>query len=167
MKTDRKVLVSLLTIPLLLYAIPYAYAATVSSTYQVSTSHTIVSTDTAPLILTAACKSGDYATGGGAGHNLDSTQFSTSLSLPTQGGFTGLSGQPDGWVGFFNWPSPTSFFDGGVVTVTVICQTPITVAGIGVPEFGSLYSAIALAAVLYFGLTVLRQRRAPAIPAPK
>jgi len=27
---------------------------------------------------------------------------------------------------------------------------PITVAGIGVPEFGSLYIAIALGAVLYF-----------------
>jgi len=35
----------------------------------------------------------------------------------------------------------------------VICQTPINVAGIGVPQFGSLYVAIALGAVLYFLLS--------------
>jgi hypothetical protein len=34
--------------------------------------------------------------------------------------------------------------------VYVVCQTPITVAGIGVPQFGSLYIAIALGAVVYF-----------------
>jgi hypothetical protein len=43
-----------------------------------------------------------------------------------------------------------------------ICQTPITVAGIGVPEFGSFYVAIALGAVVYFMLS-RRLARSPTI----
>jgi hypothetical protein len=41
----------------------------------------------------------------------------------------------------------------------VICQTPLTVAGIGVPEFGSLYVAIALGAVVYFVMSRRLARR--------
>jgi hypothetical protein len=42
---------------------------------------------------------------------------------------------------------------GAVTEVYIICQSPITVAGVGVPEFGSLYVAIALGAVVYFMLS--------------
>jgi hypothetical protein len=49
-------------------------------------------------------------------------------------------------------------------TAGAVCQTPITVAGIGVPEFGSLYMAIALGAVAYF-LMARRLARSPAVPA--
>jgi hypothetical protein len=45
------------------------------------------------------------------------------------------------------------------VDVWVVCQTPITVAGIGVPEFGSLYVAIALGAVVYFVMSRRLARR--------
>jgi hypothetical protein len=38
-------------------------------------------------------------------------------------------------------------------TAQVTCQSPITVAGIGVPQFGSLYVAIALGVVVYFILS--------------
>ena len=34
----------------------------------------------------------------------------------------------------------------------IVSQSPITVAGVTIPEFGSLYVAIALAALVYFGL---------------
>jgi hypothetical protein len=44
----------------------------------------------------------------------------------------------------------------------IICQTPVTVAGIGVPQFGSLYVAIALGAVAYF-LMSRRFARTPTI----
>ena len=41
----------------------------------------------------------------------------------------------------------------------MVCQTPVTVAGVGVPEFGSLYAAIALGAVAYFMLSRRLTRR--------
>jgi hypothetical protein len=43
--------------------------------------------------------------------------------------------------------------DGSAAGAQVVCQTPIVVAGIGVPQFGSLYVAIALGAVVYFMLS--------------
>jgi hypothetical protein len=44
------------------------------------------------------------------------------------------------------------------MSMRAVCQTPVTVAGVSVPEFGSLYVAIALGAVLYF---LLARRFAP------
>ena len=41
---------------------------------------------------------------------------------------------------------------------------PGTTVGDRGPTVGSLYSAIAIAAVLYSGLTMLRQRRTPTLP---
>jgi hypothetical protein len=49
--------------------------------------------------------------------------------------------------------------------VWAICMTPVTVAGIGVPEFGSLYAAIALGAVVYFMLSRYSSRK-PSLPVP-
>ena len=37
--------------------------------------------------------------------------------------------------------------------VLAVCQVPITVAGVSVPEFASLYLAIAIAVVAYFMLS--------------
>jgi hypothetical protein len=49
------------------------------------------------------------------------------------------------------------------VVVDVVCQTPIAaVAGVSVPQFGSLYVAIALGAVAYFMLS-RRFARTPTI----
>lgn len=162
MEKRALVLALSLTLPLALYGIPYAYAAT-SSSYVVSTSHTLVATDVPPTDIKASCHSGDYATGGGAGTDLDTTSVAPTFSGPTSGGSVAFSGQPNGWVASFNYPNPAgTFFAGGQLTVFVVCQTPITVAGIGVPEFGSLYVAIALGAVLYFMLSRQFARR-PAV----
>jgi hypothetical protein len=48
---------------------------------------------------------------------------------------------------------------GSTAGAQVVCQTPIVVAGIGVPEFGSLYMAIALGALVYFMLSRQFTRR--------
>ena len=45
------------------------------------------------------------------------------------------------------------------VNAVAVCQTPIIVAGIGVPQFGSLYVAIALGALVYFMLSRRYVRR--------
>jgi hypothetical protein len=129
-----------LTLPLALYGVPYAYAATTSSTYEVFASNA-PNTNTVDV----HCNSGDYATGGGGRGGSGPLQSThpekfdgTSYSDPG-------TGQPNAW-GAWVFSSPT----GAQVFVWVVCQTPITVAGIGVPQFGSLYVAIALGAVAYF-----------------
>jgi hypothetical protein len=146
------VLALALTLPLAMHAIPYAYASTSSSSYTVSAS-------SAGFNANVHCNSGDYATGGGAATNFPSalvTNLPEAYSSSSGSYSTSFSGVPNAWGG--------SSTQAGLA-VFVVCQTPITVAGIGVPEFGSLYVAIALAAVVYFALTVLRQKRtAPAAP---
>ena len=162
MEKRALVLALSLTLPLAIYGIPYAYAAT-SSSYVVSTSHTLVSTDVPPTDLGVSCHSGDYATGGGAGSDGDTTAVVPTFSGPTRGGSVIASGQPNGWRAGFNYPNPAgTFFAGIQLNVFAVCQAPITVAGIGVPEFGSLYVAIALGAVLYFMLSRQFARR-PAV----
>jgi hypothetical protein len=153
MERRALVLALSLTLPLALYGIPYAYAATTSSSYVVTTSHTLIASDVPPTDLTANCHSGDYATGGGAGTDADTTAIVATFSGPTRGGSVVGSGQPDGWRASFNYPNPAGTFYAGIaLEVFAICQTPLTVAGIGVPQFGSLYVAIALGAVVYFML---------------
>ena len=69
----------------------------------------------------------------------------------------GLGNPPDTWqVAVYN-PTP----DGRNFIVWAVCQHPVTVAGIGVPEFGSLYIAIALGAVAYFMLSRRFARQSP------
>jgi hypothetical protein len=69
--------------------------------------------------------------------------------LNSAGGVALTGANPNGWViGLFN-PDLGFSFNG----VQIVCQTPITVAGVSVPEFGSLYVAIALGAVVYFILS--------------
>ncbi len=152
-----------LTLPLAMYGIPYAYAATVGQTIVVFADQTIAATDSVPYELFAHCPAGDYATGGGAGSDVDSNQLAPTFSGPAVGTAVDFgSAPPDGWHATFNF-NP-SLFVGGVVEVFVVCQAPITVAGIGAPEFGSLYVAIALGAVVYFVLSrrVSRGREGPA-----
>jgi hypothetical protein len=152
-----------LTLPLALYGIPYAYAATTSSSYIVFTSHDLVATSVPPTDLGVSCHTGDYATGGGAGTDGDTTAIVPTFSGPTRAGSVVSSGQPDGWRGGFNYPNPaTSFYAGITLEVFAICQTPLTVAGVGVPQFGSLYVAIALGALIYFMLA-RRSTRKPAM----
>jgi hypothetical protein len=139
------VLALALTLPLVIYGIPYAYAITASSSY-------VVGETTTTQSLAVHCKTGDYATGGGAasdsfGH-LESS-YPLYFDGTTYAGL--LAGQPNAWGGYA---------DQGLLTVWVVCQSPIPLpAGLGVPEFGSLYVAIALGAVVYFMLSRRFARR--------
>jgi hypothetical protein len=142
----RAVILALaLTLPLALYGIPYAYAATSSSSY-------VVKADSFPLTNAHVhCNAGDYATGGGGRTRAGST-LTTYTEPETWNGVSyvpTVSGTPNAWGAEAN----------DILTVFVVCQTPITVAGIGVPEFGSLYVAIALGVIVYFFLSRQFARR--------
>jgi hypothetical protein len=77
-------------------------------------------------------------------------------------GFVSNTGDnPNGWIiVVHNLSGSATFTD----KAEIICQSPVTVAGIGVPQFGSLYVAIALGAVVYFMLA-RRFARRPTISA--
>jgi hypothetical protein len=139
-----------LTFPLLLYGVPYAYATTMSSSYELNSTFGAPA-NTQGFEAWVTCDSGDYVTGGGF-----------SISFTTLTVWKSYSGSPahppDTWNVAVNNPSAQS----QNFIVWAMCQKPITVAGIGVPEFGSLYVAIALGAVLYFLLSK-RFTRSPTV----
>jgi hypothetical protein len=96
----------------------------------------------------ATCNSGDYVTGGGwegTGRIIVHTSEAQALG-----------------PGPVQWKVTAENTDGGIsqqLVIVAVCQTPITVAGIGVPQFGSLHVAIALGAVAYFMLSRRFARR--------
>lgn len=133
----RRVLVAALalTLPLLLYGVPYAYAA-FTSTY--------VKTGTGTGFAYAHCNTGDYATGGGG--RVDNLVTPLRVSAPVVGNvYAADNEQPDGWIAI---SGPADVVPS--VDTWVVCQHPATVAGVTVPEFGQLYLAIALGALVYF-----------------
>jgi len=130
-----------LILPLALYGVPYAYAAT-TSTYEKFSSQDSVPAGT--YLLSATCNTGDYATGGGAGAGGPGGRVNALGPIPAGDGL-----QPTGWGAQVTAAGSGTF----TIYVDAVCQKPITVAGIGVPEFGSLYVAIALGAVAYFLLS--------------
>jgi hypothetical protein len=154
------VLALALTLPLALYGIPYAAASTFSSTYVVTATNTVAVGS--QIDQSVHCNSGDYATGGGVNPQEGGAVVSRSYPLFFDGASYNLVGanQPNAWTGEVVSIAGTQ--DAFGIQTYVVCQTPITVAGIGVPEFGSLYVAIALGAVLYFMLS-RRFTRRPAI----
>lgn len=141
------VLALALALPLAIYGIPYAYATVTSATYTVGNFFTVPASSGATL-YDSVCNSGDYVTGGGVnaavgnGNEIVLGSIATRADSPT-------TSPPDRWTGIVSNPSGIS----DEVFVGAVCQTPITVAGIGVPEFGSLYVAIALGAMVYFVLS--------------
>src|SRR5436853_409009 len=147
------VLALALTIPLALYGLPYAYAATTSSTYVVFGLNV---PDRAAADV--HCNSGDYATGGGGRGGSGPLQSTHPERFDGISYVEADTGQPNAW-GAWVFSNPV----GAEVIVWVVCQTPITVAGIGVPQVGSLYVAIALGAILYFMLS-RRFGKRPKIP---
>jgi hypothetical protein len=157
MERRALVLALALTIPLALYGVPYAYAAITSSTY-------VVFGANAPNVGTADvhCNNGDYATGGGGRGGSGPLQSTHPEKFDGTSYVEAITGQPNAW-GAWVFSSQV----GAEVLVWVVCQTPITVAGIGVPQFGSLYVAIALGAVLYFMLSRRFARRTTIIAEPK
>jgi hypothetical protein len=115
------------------------------------------------------CPPGDYAVSGGYLPGAVRTDSSGIHYLPEiispvptiSGATPTTTGQtPDGW--FFQ--GVNNDVNDNTASVWVVCQTPITVAGIGVPQFGSLYVAIALGAVVYF-MVARRFGRRPTISA--
>jgi hypothetical protein len=86
-----------------------------------------------------------------------SVKFSSALN--SGGTFANTGENPNGWgITVHNSNSvPILEF------LQIICQSPITaVAGVSVPEFGSLYVAIALGAVIYFALSRQHAGKRPA-----
>jgi hypothetical protein len=153
MERRALVLALALTLPLTLYGIPYAYASMTSSSYTM--------TATIPLGTTADvhCNAGDYATGGGGdgGSGIIFLSEARVYDFGTNTYSGSSNGQtPNGWEIRSTVSSSPN--------VQVVCQTPITVAGVTVPQFGSLYVAIALGAVAYFMLSRRFTRRST-IPA--
>ena len=154
MERRSLVLAVSLALPLLLYGIPYAYAATTStqSTYTVTTQITMAGNTLNSLVHLQCLSPTDYT-----------DHFTTDPSNPTDihvrgshmlksNGALALTGDnPNGWIINLQNSYPNDLD----ATVQIVCQSPVTVsvAGIGVPEFGSLYAAIALGAVIYFALS--------------
>jgi hypothetical protein len=155
----RAVVVALaLTLPLALYGIPYAYAST-QSTYVVASSYTSVGASASHTFIVMCSNPLDYtvrfAIDEGSG-NIPAYPNSNGVLLNSAGSHILTTGDvPNGWeVTVQNTYSSTL-----LMNLDIICQTPVTVAGIGVPEFGSLYVAIALGAVVYFMLSRRFARR--------
>jgi len=96
------------------------------------------------------CNTGDYATGGGLGADSGAIYVSVSKPMFIDGSsFSNVrAGQPNAWGGTLT--TVNGLASTANIEFWVVCQTPTTVAGIGVPQFGSLYVAIALGAVAYF-----------------
>jgi len=155
---ERRALVAALamTLPLALYGVPYVYASTTQSTYVINSDLVFVSPMghhnfhvgcSSPSDFTQHFAVASFA------NNVFPSVFgelvNSGLNFPADGDV------PNGWnVDVKNTDSaPQSF------KVQIICQSPITVAGIGVPQFGSLYAAIALGAVVYFMLSRRIARR--------
>jgi hypothetical protein len=143
--------IAILAVPLALYFVPYSYAAVSSSDYVVKSQIILVAESQTGDGL--SCNTGDYAVSGGYHSNTfsDVPGGDTPImygSFPTVGGSDASGGQtPDGWAFEATNPSDVS---GATFDIWVVCQTPITVAGIGVPEFGQLYVAIALGALVFY-----------------
>jgi len=152
MERRALVLALALMVPLALYGIPYAYATTSSTDYAVVFFLSVRTQDTAGINV--PCNAGDYAVSGGYLPGFIGPaggEANIAASYPTLNGIKANVGEtPNGW--FFVGSNNSPLVGGGSQSATVwaVCQTPITVAGIGVPQFGSLYVAIALGAVAYF-----------------
>jgi hypothetical protein len=151
MERRALVLALALTLPLALYGVPYAYASQVSTSYTALWHDVVLPNQTVTDVAT--CTSGDYVTGGGWEGTARIVVYTSEA-------------QPFG-PGPSLWKVTAHNIDGGIsqqLVIVAVCQTPISVAGIGVPEFGSLYVAIALGAVVYFMLSK-RLNRKPTISA--
>jgi hypothetical protein len=149
MEKRAVVLALALTLPLLLYGIPYAYAASTQSTYVMRGNFPVINSG-ATGFVTIQCASPTDFTQHYSVSNPEQFPVS-SVQIVNSAGLTANNGEnPNGWfIAVHNLSGGATF----TITAQIICQSPLTlVAGIGVPEFGSLYVAIALGALVYFML---------------
>jgi hypothetical protein len=163
MKKKTLALIIVLVVPLALYFIPYAYAATtIQNTYAENSAPQNLASGAGSSFVVQCASTSDFTL-----HYIDShpglvkTVHVISLNSarnPINNGET-----PNGWdIGLVN-------IDAGPITesVTIFCQTPITtVAGIGIPEFGQLYIAIALGALVFYLMGRYMTRKASVVPFP-
>jgi hypothetical protein len=154
MERGALVLVLALMLPLGLYGIPYAYAAGTQSTYLVRADVTVGPVSETVTIVKCLNPS-DFtlhfeAPPLNTGDTISATWVNSGGGTPSTGDI------PNGWRFLTDNPDHFSTID---FPVFIACQSPIAVAGIGVPEFGSLYVAIALGAVVYFMLSRRFARR--------
>jgi len=150
MERRALVLALALMLPLAFYGIPYAYAASTQSTYVRVADRVLAGNDGSTLVLQCASPS-DYTQHYTVGDKnlFAALSVDGAFILDSAGNPAAANENPNGWaihVSNHNSFAVTLWFQ-------IICQSPITVAGIGVPEFGSLYVAIALGALVYFMLT--------------
>jgi len=98
------------------------------------------------------CSGADYATGGAVSPQEGGAVVRGSYPVLFSGGsYSAISsGRPNAW--FWEVASTVAPQDDFCNTTYVVCQTPFAVAGVTVPEFGSLYAAIALGAGVHFML---------------
>jgi hypothetical protein len=152
-----------LTLPLAFYGIPYAYAATTTiTTYSVQQSSFVPSGSNNAFIVRCLSPSDFSGVYPALSAPIDPQKLYMSAFDPlNSAGTVATDGQTvNGWgVQVSNRDA-----SGANMNVIILCTTAITVAGIGVPQFGSLYVAIALGAVAYFLLS-RRLAGRPAIPA--
>jgi hypothetical protein len=145
-----------LTLPLALYGIPFGYAAATQSTYAVATTQDCIS-NACTFIVPLTCNSpSDYSLQYGVYYDRLPSDARVDGAIPTNSAGLPVSTNevPNGWRINVVSGAPEK------INFAVICQSPIPLtAGIGVPEFGSLYAAIALGAVLYFMMARRYARR--------
>jgi len=150
MERRALVLALALTLPLALYGIPYAYAVTTQSTY-VKQDQGVVPASSSLAFHLQCSSSSDFTQHWSSEHERSNLVEIRAVDALNNNGLTALNGDnPNGWLIVIHNPSSSNaIFE----SVQIICQSPITtVAGVGVPEFGSLYVAIALGALVYFML---------------
>ena len=148
MERQVAILALALTLPLAMYGIPYAYAGT-QSTYVVASASIAIPSGETNSINVQCSSISDFTEHFTVGTDFPGTspiQVLQAQVLDSSGHLALAGATPNGWsVMIYNAFSYPSDF-----VVQIICQSPVTVAGIGVPEFGSLYFAVAIGAVVYF-----------------
>jgi hypothetical protein len=150
-KNDLKIVLIALSIPVALFGVGYASAQQFATDYvRVNSVPMKVSQTT---IASVSCDPGDLPTGGeyqihegGAVAGVGEANVFVVYGSPL--------GAPNTWtvVAFDHWQRDTL-----ILEVYLYCMSPITVAGIGMPEFGSIYIVIILAAAFYSVLTRMQK----------
>jgi hypothetical protein len=166
MEKRALVLALALTVPLALYGIPYAYAATTGDTATVISGNGNAASNGAGLPFAPI-----FTNSNGIctvtydvfedGAQTFSVRFSANGVPAGNTQYTAAGGNSHTDTVAASEVDLT-IYAGSSSTVyyaySAICHSTLAVAGIGVPQFGSLYVAIALGAVVYF---LLAKRLAP------
>ena len=157
MEKRALVLALALIVPLALYGIPYAYAATTGDTATVVSGNGNAHSTGTGQAATIFTSSDGICTVTYDVFEDGSTSFSVRFSANgVQAGdnLYMIAGGNSNQATVAASEVDLSIASGTAATVyyaySAICHSTLAVAGIGVPQFGSLYVAIALGALVYF-----------------